>query len=581
MSNVAHKVEFELLHKAKYATACPKCIGDRSNKQAKSLMVYRDPDGFDRYECMHPGCEWNERQFIKRVDEIMDIQEKAEDVAIPVYMDVPDHINGHKVWWYRSADGGVLYGKKRIDLETPEGERQKKTYRPVRIVNGEVVDQGMSYPKNKELYNLPDVSKFKKVIVVEGEKAAEAGKAKFSQAAVVTWSGGAHNISQADWEPLMGKDIYLWPDNDSDGTGLTAMKRIGELLPAIEYKILKVDHLPNKSDLADNLTKEDIDTAFREATLVDKLGDGRMNKARILKQLDSLGTQTETGLSWIDESVMFPASGIVVVEGRTGHGKTAFAVNVTRSMLTLGKKVLYLSYEVPAWEIVARHVRVDHPEESLNSALTTGLADGILEHTDKNLVIFDQDNPLDIDALVKLLDNDGWYGATVVIDNIQLVPLKGADRFQSLKRAVEKLRDVSHRRGIVVLLLSQLTPNENNPLADNPRESKEIHNTASVVLRIWNKEEEPWNVHPIYEELAGNFYVQVAKNRNGHSKDVMALNLVQGGQIQFLQAFSGKDLKPVRKKKKEDDEVTKSDMTKMVKALTELTKALMNQHEAF
>ena len=109
---------FELLNKAKYSTRCPKCADDRTKTHTQSLMVYRDKDGYDRWECMHPSCEWNTRQFKKRVEELdlsKEWDESSEDVAVGSNIEVPNYINGDRIFWYRDAEGLPLYGKRRID----------------------------------------------------------------------------------------------------------------------------------------------------------------------------------------------------------------------------------------------------------------------------------------------------------------------------------------------------------------------------------------------------------------------------------------------------------------------------------
>jgi hypothetical protein len=54
----------------------------------------------------------------------------------------------------------------------------------------------------------------KTVIVVEGEKAADAGQRILPAYAVVSWMGGAQAVDQADWSPLNGHKVIIWPDAD-------------------------------------------------------------------------------------------------------------------------------------------------------------------------------------------------------------------------------------------------------------------------------------------------------------------------------------------------------------------------------
>lgn len=69
------------------------------------------------------------------------------------------------------------------------------------------------------LFNLHGISEQPDaiVLVVEGEKTAEAAKVLFPDFVVTTWLGGKENVGKTDWSPLAGRRVYLWPDNDVPG----------------------------------------------------------------------------------------------------------------------------------------------------------------------------------------------------------------------------------------------------------------------------------------------------------------------------------------------------------------------------
>lgn len=54
------------------------------------------------------------------------------------------------------------------------------------------------------------------VLIVEGEKAAEAARKLIPEKAyvVVTWSNGSKSWDKVDWSPIFGRTVLLWPDND-------------------------------------------------------------------------------------------------------------------------------------------------------------------------------------------------------------------------------------------------------------------------------------------------------------------------------------------------------------------------------
>lgn len=65
------------------------------------------------------------------------------------------------------------------------------------------------------------------VLVVEGEKTCVAAR-KVAPHDVVTWFGGTKNVKRADWSPVYGKNIIIWPDND--GPGWTAAEDLKKIL---------------------------------------------------------------------------------------------------------------------------------------------------------------------------------------------------------------------------------------------------------------------------------------------------------------------------------------------------------------
>lgn len=93
------------------------------------------------------------------------------------------------------------------------------------------------------------------VLIVEGEKTAEAAKVLFSDHAVVTWSGGCGSVHKSDWSVLKDRNVIIWPDNDQPG--LKAAVKIAEILNAQGNDQVKTvdlpSTLPHKWDLADQL----------------------------------------------------------------------------------------------------------------------------------------------------------------------------------------------------------------------------------------------------------------------------------------------------------------------------------------
>ena len=104
------------------------------------------------------------------------------------------------------------------------------------------------------LYNRTRLLTANPIIVVEGEKCVHALQ---DLGIVATTSpGGASNAQHADWSPLAGKTLYLWPDNDD--AGAKYMDTVTEAARGIAgATILRVDPadtgVGEKGDAADFL----------------------------------------------------------------------------------------------------------------------------------------------------------------------------------------------------------------------------------------------------------------------------------------------------------------------------------------
>ena len=91
------------------------------------------------------------------------------------------------------------------------------------------------------------------ILIVEGEKTADAAQALLPDYIVISWMGGSGAASKVDWRVLAGRDVVIWPDNDNPG--FSAAKVISDKLQGLANSCLVVDprifDLPEKWDLAD------------------------------------------------------------------------------------------------------------------------------------------------------------------------------------------------------------------------------------------------------------------------------------------------------------------------------------------
>lgn len=117
------------------------------------------------------------------------------------------------MWLYRNEAGDGLYYICRFNL--PGG---KKEFRPLtwRTNGNKEMWMWKGYPRPRPLYGLWKLPKMptSTVMVVEGEKTADAAQKLFPHVAVITWHGGANAVKEHDWAPLAGRRVILCPDGD-------------------------------------------------------------------------------------------------------------------------------------------------------------------------------------------------------------------------------------------------------------------------------------------------------------------------------------------------------------------------------
>ena len=140
-------------------------------------------------------------------------------------------------WTYRDTDSEPLFYIFRYDM--PDGT---KTFTPLSFSsNGTWVKK--QWPAPRPLYNLDKLTANpnKHVLIVEGEKAADAAEQMQDIYIVTTWPGGVNAINKTDFTPLHGRKLLMWPDGDAPG--IKGMSQLAGILRdhAAEIKIINPD----------------------------------------------------------------------------------------------------------------------------------------------------------------------------------------------------------------------------------------------------------------------------------------------------------------------------------------------------
>jgi len=139
------------------------------------------------------------------------------------------HGEPNATWDYFDRNGVLMGCVCRFDLP-----KKKEVLPLIYATDGKIKKwQYLGFDKPRPLYNWHILEKqpTKSVIVVEGEKTAEAAMLLFPKTNVTTWMGGAQGVKHADWTPLLGRIVVLWPDND--GPGFDAMQDVYDIVKTL------------------------------------------------------------------------------------------------------------------------------------------------------------------------------------------------------------------------------------------------------------------------------------------------------------------------------------------------------------
>ncbi|MDF2964727.1 MAG: hypothetical protein K0Q51_115 [Rickettsiaceae bacterium] len=226
------------------------------------------------------------------------------------------------VYTYKDSNGDTIgYVVRFKDEET----NAKQTLPLVWAENIKTGRQGWKSQgfEGKPIYGLEKLNQDRKtVLIVEGEKTADAASMLLPEYTVISWLGGTNSVLQVDWKVLKGRKVVIWPDNDAPGMKAAnvisnKLEGVAQDITIVNPYLLKFSEkvheniLPEKWDLADNLpeviTKEGIKKAIRNAqnarqeltsenleAAIDKVGiDDKQLYAQVCKQSKELAATSK------------------------------------------------------------------------------------------------------------------------------------------------------------------------------------------------------------------------------------------------------------------------------------------------
>lgn len=274
--------------------------------------------------------------------------------------------------------------------------------------------------------------------------------------------------------------------------------------------------------------------------LADKADQNESNLREVLdEEIQRLNEPIEGGImSGLDMDKItkgFRPGNLVVIAGKTSHGKSALVHNL---VLTASREIpsAIVSMEMTRSEIIERffsnqcNIKYQHiRERTLSETEYTTIQAHKSELRQHKITIIDK-GTMDIDHLyattrrLKLQQNIGL----LVVDYLQQVASDGETREREVAKVTRRLKSIAQDLDIVVIGLSQFNrkaSDHERPQMNHLRESGAIEQDANTVILLWNPGvdgKEYFSESDTEGRWAGKstknvVEVNVAKNRGGYT----------------------------------------------------------------
>ena len=203
----------------------------------------------------------NTAEPIKPKQEFKDKIDDWKIIApVPVWVEQPSfrHFNygvPNDMWRYTNEKGLTMFYVCRFNM--PDGSKEVLPFSY--CTNGKQRKWMWKGMKDKRpVDNLKAIANNNDpIVIVEGEKTADAGIKNSDIFRFVTFQGGSNGYQLTDYTPLQGKTVVILRDNDDPGIKcMDGIKTIIQPICKAIYEVGNMDDMPKKWDIADTKWKK-------------------------------------------------------------------------------------------------------------------------------------------------------------------------------------------------------------------------------------------------------------------------------------------------------------------------------------
>lgn len=460
-----------------------------SQRASQRLNKKRSPTSVEPYE-MHPASTGNECRQAGPLGSCRVIVPIPE-TAPPPPDSHPRHGHYSMAWEYRDQKGRLLGRVCRFE----KAEGGKHICPQVYVEeNGRSFWKWKHWDAPRPLYRLESLTDQDTVLLVEGEKAADAAARLVpSHTAVLTWSGGVNSVAKADLSPLQGKHIILWPDNDQPG--IDCMHRLADMLHRIGAASTRIvtlpEGLPEKWDLAnaeeDGWATEHVMPYLEDAESTQADEEQSASFDLSLWETTSVFCGEPPPREWLVRGV-FPRGQVSLVAAAGGVGKSYMLLAMGREIPLHGLSqrshfggqleqtgcVVYISAEDDTIEIHNRLHRLGGPSPGLFAVPlpNAGGARPYFQEIERQFLATDRWYTL-IEQL-KRIENL----TTLIVDPIQPLCAMDMNKPEAAQAVCSYLADLAAQLGIAVIVSHHFR----KAAVANPEDARNaIRGTAGLV----------------------------------------------------------------------------------------------------
>jgi hypothetical protein len=261
------------------------------------------------------------------------IQKPATEPPAPEFPTLEEAvgIGAQKTWIYTDAGGKPVGAVARSDSSSG-----KNIWQASRKANGNWHRKAMPAPR--PLYRLLALVQAETVYICEGEKAADAAAAMGLEPAT-TSAGGSNGAAKTDWQPLAGKKVVLFPDNDDAGRKYA--EKVRKLVlqhGAAEARVLHLDELLPDWTAGKGADLADVPAELQEQ-LVQQVHQVLQRPAVVkdppcrLPVLRCMADVEPEALEWLWPG-RFPMGKFSIIAGDPGTGKSMTTIDMVARVST-------------------------------------------------------------------------------------------------------------------------------------------------------------------------------------------------------------------------------------------------------